>query len=217
MPRVLVVEDEPDIALGLKDDLERHGYEPREGAGTGLVADLNRGRDGRTIALVDETGVAFLFAPLFHPAMKQVGPVRRALGFRTVFNFLGPLCNPGGVRRQLLGVSSQEHAPHMAAALADLGVDVLISAPQKGWSASPSAGLVMMSDRALERLEKTGSDSFALDLKKWRAIMAAYEGGGHAYHATMPTDSLVRFRDTILEIEALVNPTRDQGGRVISE
>ncbi len=79
------------------------------------------------------------------------------------------------------------------------GVDVLISAPQKGWSASPSAGLVMMSDRALERLENTSSNSFAIDLKKWHSIMAAYEGGGHAYHATMPTDALRGFRDTMLE------------------
>ena len=79
------------------------------------------------------------------------------------------------------------------------GVDVLISAPQKGWSASPSAGLVMMSARALERLEKTNSDSFALDLKKWHSIMQAYENGGHAYHATMPTDALRAFRDTMVE------------------
>ncbi|GAA6189291.1 aminotransferase class V-fold PLP-dependent enzyme [Litorivita sp. NS0012-18] len=79
------------------------------------------------------------------------------------------------------------------------GVDVLISAPQKGWSASPSAGLVMMSDRAAARLEETTSDSFALDLKKWRSIMAAYENGGHAYHATMPTDALRAFRDTMVE------------------
>ncbi|WP_373049635.1 aminotransferase class V-fold PLP-dependent enzyme [Thalassovita aquimarina] len=81
------------------------------------------------------------------------------------------------------------------------GVDVLISAPQKGWSASPSAGLVMMSQRALDRLDKTASDSFALDLKKWRAIMQAYEDGGHAYHATMPTDALRAFRDTMLETQ----------------
>lgn len=79
------------------------------------------------------------------------------------------------------------------------GVDVLISAPQKGWSASPSAGLVMMSARALERLERTQSDSFAIDLKKWHQIMQAYENGGHAYHATMPTDALLAFRDTMLE------------------
>ena len=79
------------------------------------------------------------------------------------------------------------------------GVDVLISAPQKGWSSSPSAGLVMMSAEALARLEKTRSDSFAIDLKKWRQIMAAYENGGHAYHATMPTDALCDFRDTMME------------------
>ncbi|WP_288942132.1 aminotransferase class V-fold PLP-dependent enzyme [uncultured Roseovarius sp.] len=84
------------------------------------------------------------------------------------------------------------------------GVDVLISAPQKGWSASPSAGLVMMSKRAVERLENTSSNSFSLDLKKWRDIMAAYENGGHAYHTTMPTDALRAFRDTMIE-------TRDYG------
>ncbi|WP_127115997.1 aminotransferase class V-fold PLP-dependent enzyme [Shimia sediminis] len=80
-----------------------------------------------------------------------------------------------------------------------LGVDVLCSAPQKGWSASPSAGLVMMSAKALEKLGETESDSFALDLKKWHSIMMAYENGGHAYHATMPTDALRAFRDTMLE------------------
>ena len=84
------------------------------------------------------------------------------------------------------------------------GVDVLISAPQKGWSASPSAGLVMLSKGALARLEETSSNSFAIDLKKWYSIMQAYEGGGHAYHATMPTDALRAFRDTMLE-------TRDYG------
>ena len=83
--------------------------------------------------------------------------------------------------------------------MAATGVDVLISAPQKGWSASPAAGLVMLSARAETRLAGTASNSFALDLKKWRAIMAAYEGGGHAYHATMPTDALTLFRDTMLE------------------
>ena len=85
-----------------------------------------------------------------------------------------------------------------------LGVDVLISAPQKGWSASPSAGLVMMSSRAEARLAETQSDSFAIDLGKWYNIMKAYENGGHAYHATMPTDALRAFRDTMLE-------TRDYG------
>lgn len=84
------------------------------------------------------------------------------------------------------------------------GVDLLISAPQKGWSSTPAAGLVMMSDRGRERVEATASNSFALDLKKWLSIMAAYEGGGHAYHATLPTDSLRQFRDALHE-------TRDWG------
>lgn len=79
------------------------------------------------------------------------------------------------------------------------GVDVLISAPQKGWSASPSAGMVMFSPRALERLAATRSDSFALDLARWRAIMQAYEDGGHAYHATLPTDALAGLRDAMAE------------------
>lgn len=79
------------------------------------------------------------------------------------------------------------------------GVDVLISAPQKGWSASPGCALVMFSTLALERIEHTRSNSFACDLRKWLQIMRAYEDGGHAYHATLPTDSLKRFRDTMRE------------------
>ena len=80
-----------------------------------------------------------------------------------------------------------------------LGVDVLISAPQKGWSAQPCAGLVMLSERGVARLGETTSDSFAIDLGKWHGIMQAYLDGGHAYHATMPTDALRVFRDTMLE------------------
>ncbi|MDJ0612827.1 MAG: aminotransferase class V-fold PLP-dependent enzyme [Rhizobiaceae bacterium] len=79
------------------------------------------------------------------------------------------------------------------------GVDVLISAPQKGWSASPAAGIVMLSEKAMAVMADTQSTSFACDLKKWFDIMQAYENGGHAYHATMPTDSLKRFRDIVME------------------
>jgi aspartate aminotransferase-like enzyme len=82
------------------------------------------------------------------------------------------------------------------------GVDVLISAPQKGWSGSPCAGFVMLSEAAAERLEQTTSNSFACDLKKWRQIMAAYESGAHAYHATLPTDALQRTRDMVLRTRA---------------
>lgn len=86
--------------------------------------------------------------------------------------------------------------------LEDTGVDVLLTAPQKGWSASPCAALVMMSPRARARLDETTSSSFANDLKKWTQIMETYEGGAHAYHATMPTDALRHFRDALVEAEA---------------
>lgn len=87
--------------------------------------------------------------------------------------------------------------------MAATGVDVLISAPQKGWSASPSAGVVVLSPAGEARLAETTSNSFALDLKKWRAIMEAYEKGGHAYHATMPTDAIVGFHDAMAETQAM--------------
>ena len=80
-----------------------------------------------------------------------------------------------------------------------IGVDVLISAPQKGWSSSPCAALVMMNQAALDVMENTTSTSFAANLKQWHMIMQAYENGGHAYHATMPTDALTQFRDTMME------------------
>ena len=82
------------------------------------------------------------------------------------------------------------------------GVDVLISAPQKGWSGSPCCALVMLGPLARERIEATTSTSFACDLKKWLQIMEAYEQGGHAYHATMPTDALTALRDVMKETEA---------------
>ena len=81
-------------------------------------------------------------------------------------------------------------------------VDVLISAPQKGWSGSPCCALVALGERARARIDATTSSSFACDLKKWLQIMEAFENGGHAYHATMPTDALAAMRDVMLETEA---------------
>jgi len=89
------------------------------------------------------------------------------------------------------------------------GVDVLISAPQKGWSSSPCCAMVMLSERARAAIEDTQSSSFACDLKKWLQIAEGYEKGQHAYHATMPTDALVRLRDVMLE-------TRDYGFEKVS-
>ncbi|MFN3611906.1 aminotransferase class V-fold PLP-dependent enzyme [Tepidimonas sp.] len=84
------------------------------------------------------------------------------------------------------------------------GVDVLISAPQKGWSGSPCCAMVMLSPRARQAIEGTTSTSFACDLKKWLQVMETYEQGGHVYHTTMPTDALARLRDVMQE-------TREQG------
>jgi aspartate aminotransferase-like enzyme len=85
----------------------------------------------------------------------------------------------------------------------EAGVDVLISAPQKGWSAPPSAGLVMLTEQALGRCQVAKSTSFAMDLLKWNAIMEAYLAGGHAYHATMPTDALRAFHTAMMETKAI--------------
>ena len=82
------------------------------------------------------------------------------------------------------------------------GVDVLISAPQKGWSASPCCGLVMLSALAREKIDSTTSTSFSCDLRKWMQIMEAYEKGGFAYHATLPTDALTVLRDVMKETAA---------------
>ena len=86
--------------------------------------------------------------------------------------------------------------------MAATGVDVLISAPQKGWSSSPCCAMVMLSERARAAIDATQSTTFAMDLKKWLQIMETYEGGGHAYHTTLPTDALVRLRETMAETEA---------------
>jgi aspartate aminotransferase-like enzyme len=85
--------------------------------------------------------------------------------------------------------------------MAAMGIDVLISAPQKGWSSSACAALVMLSERARAVIDETSSTSFACDLRKWLQIMETYQRGSHAYHATMPTDSLARLRDAMTELE----------------
>jgi aspartate aminotransferase-like enzyme len=82
------------------------------------------------------------------------------------------------------------------------GIDVLISAPQKGWSGSPCCAFVMLGERARAAIDTTTSTSFAADLKKWLQIMETYEGGAHAYHTTLPTDALTRTRDVMLETRA---------------
>ena len=85
------------------------------------------------------------------------------------------------------------------------GVDVLVSAPQKGWSGSPCCAFVMLSELARERIEQTTSTSYAADLRKWLQVMETYEGGSHVYHTTMPTDALARTRDA-MPVRTLARP-----------
>ncbi len=86
--------------------------------------------------------------------------------------------------------------------MVDIGVDILVSAPQKGWSSSPCCAMVMLSERARAAIDGTTSSSYACDLKKWLQIMETYEGGAHAYHATMPTDALTRLCEIMKETQA---------------
>jgi aspartate aminotransferase-like enzyme len=100
-----------------------------------------------------------------------------------------------------------------------IGVDLLISAPQKGWSSSPCCAMVMLSERARAAIDGTTSSSFACDLKKWLQIMETYEGGAHAYHATMPTDALTRLREVMKETQsygfAKVRAEQEELGRKV--
>lgn len=89
-----------------------------ESAGLPLELDPAQAR-----AVLEETGITFLFAPRYHPALRQAAPVRRALGIRTVFNWLGPLCHPGSLRRHLLGVSEASRVADFAAVLQALGYE----------------------------------------------------------------------------------------------
>ena len=99
------------------------------------------------------------------------------------------------------------------------GIDVLISAPQKGWSSSPCCAMVCLSERARKAIDGTTSSSFAMDLKKWLQIMESYEGGAHMYHATMPTDALTRLRSTMKETQsygfAKVKAEQEELGRKV--
>lgn len=87
--------------------------------------------------------------------------------------------------------------------MGELGIDVLISAPQKGWSGTPCAGIVALNEQAVKAVDESVSTSFAMDLKAWLNIVRAYENGGHAYHTTMPTDSLKQLNDVFDECEQI--------------
>lgn len=144
------------------------------------------------VARIHETRPAVVFAPHVETSAGMILPDDYITALATAAHEVGALMVLDCIASGAVWVD-----------MAATGVDVLISAPQKGWSAEPCCGLVMLSEAAQARMAERQSSSFALDLRAWAGIMAAYEGGGHAYHATLPTDSIVVFRDAMAETRAM--------------
>jgi anthranilate phosphoribosyltransferase len=159
-----------------------------------LGVKIDLGPDG-VAQCVREIGVGFMFAPRFHPAMRHAGPVRREIGIRTVFNVLGPISNPAGVRRYLLGVPSPALGDTMARALAELGVERALvvhgtdgldeispSAETRTWEVvgvSVREGTLTPEDLGLRRApraEITGGDP-AMNASVARAVLDGAAGG----------------------------------------
>ena len=128
--------------------------------------------------VIQETGVGFMFAQAYHPAMKYVAPIRRELGFRTVFNILGPLTNPAGAQYQVLGVATSELAEKMAQALGRLGsTHALVVHGQEGLDeVSPTGPTTVweLRDGAVERYD-IAPDDFHI-----RAVPLTDVAGGDA-------------------------------------
>ena len=146
---------------------------------------------GEVVATILAEKPAVVFAPHVETSAGMMLPSDYIKAVTDAVHQVGGLFVLDCIASGAMWIDMQEH-----------GVDLLISAPQKGWSGSPCAGLVMMSQRAIDVMQTTKSNSFACDLKKWSDIMGAYENGGHAYHATMPTDGLVGFNQVMQETKA---------------
>ena len=144
------------------------------------------------VATIRETRPAVVFAPHVETAAGMILPDAYLRALADAVHAVGGLLVLDCIASGAIWVDMQA-----------TGVDVLISAPQKGWTGSPGCAFVMLSAAARERIDSTTSTSFACDLKKWLQIMETYEGGGHAYHATLPTDALARTHAVMLETQSL--------------
>jgi anthranilate phosphoribosyltransferase len=164
----------------------------------GVPINLDAGAAAKSLI---DPGFAFLFAPSYHPAMKNVAPVRRDLGFRTVFNLLGPICNPAGVRRQLIGIYALEWLEPVAHVLADLGTE-------KAWIVHGADGLDEMSTTGptrvamLEKGRVTVADVLPEDAGLGRSTLAALKGGAAEENARAIRELFAgarnAFRDIVL-------------------
>ena len=157
-------------------------------AALGVRADLDAEGVARCL---DEAGIAFLFAPQFHPALRHVGPVRRALGVRTFFNILGPLCNPAAVKRQLVGAFSDSVAKTMAQILLRLGSEHVV---------------VVYAHDGLDELSTTSPTT-------------VYQTGSHAYGGGMLEQEVVpeRFGLARVSAAALQGGTPDENAEIVRD
>ncbi|MEM9803631.1 MAG: anthranilate phosphoribosyltransferase, partial [Planctomycetota bacterium] len=131
---------------------------------------------------LDRTGFTFLYAPRYHPAMRHAGPVRKALGIRTVFNLVGPLANPGRVRRQVVGAPTRDVQAKIAGALDSLGVDAAYVVHGEGGADELTLGgenLVWPLGRAVNH--RFDADAVGLD----RAPVSALAGDDAPHNATL--------------------------------
>jgi anthranilate phosphoribosyltransferase len=178
-------------------------------------------------SLLADQGLAFLFAPLYHPAMRHVAPVRRSLGFRTVFNFLGPLCNPAGARRQLLGVSDPSMAPRMARALAGLGSErvlvvwgedgldeLSLGAPTRTWElvdGELTEGRLTPEELGLEpaSFEALAGGDRAENARHFLAILAGEDRGPRADHLALNAGAALMVAGRARDIAAGIEQARE--------
>lgn len=178
--------------------------------GGGATAPFAPAPIGEVVAAIREKKPAAVFAPHVETASGMILPDDYMRAVADAVHEVGGLFVLDCIASGAMWVDMQA-----------CGVDVLISAPQKGWSSSPCCAMVMLSERARTALEGTTSSSFAMDLKKWLQIMEAYENGTHMYHATMPTDALTRLRATMQETRAYgfakVKAEQEDLGRKVRE
>ncbi len=178
--------------------------------GGGATAPFAPAPIGEVVAAIREKKPAAVFAPHVETASGMILPDDYMRAVADAVHEVGGLFVLDCIASGAMWVDMQA-----------CGVDVLISAPQKGWSSSPCCAMVMLSERAHTALEGTTSSSFAMDLKKWLQIMEAYENGTHMYHATMPTDALTRLRATMQETRAYgfakVKAEQEDLGRKVRE
>lgn len=195
------------IAAGAGVNVAKHGNRAassRTGSADLLEAfgfDLELGPD-EVVTMIEETGFGFFFAPRFHPAMRHVGPVRKELGIRTVFNFLGPLCNPAGARMSL-GTSDAEMAHLMIDVLAARGID-------RAFVVHGEDGLDELTTTAPTRIfrlvdgEVTEAEFTPEDFGVQRATISDLTGGGPDENLSITTSVLDGVRGPHRDI-ALVN------------